>query len=264
MHSPEKGRQTEDEKTDMQGHFVSVAGRYDTYPAPPRDLYREGWLCPVRHRRICGFSIVGSCVAAILLDQHGYFHGCGTWVCSCCCSCGVYIAKGKFRGREILFLVYVIVMMMPFQVTQLPHYMTAKSLGTYDTPWALLLPGIFAPLSVFLLTQLTRAIPDEMLEAARVETDSVWKILWYIVCPNLRSGIVCMMVLQFTEYWGMAAEPLVLMETKDMYPLALKLAQAGTDIPAAVVASLVMLIPPWLLYGYFQKEIREGMKGYFL
>ena len=173
-------------------------------------------------------------------------------------------AKAKFRGREVLFLVYVMVMMMPFQVTQLPHYMTAKSLGTYDTPWALLLPGIFAPLSVFLLTQLARAIPDEMLEAARLETDSVWKILWYIVCPNLRSGIVCMMVLQFTEYWGMAAELLVLMETKEIYPLALKLAQASPEIPAAVAASFIMLIPPWLLYGYFKEEIREGMKGYYL
>ena len=173
-------------------------------------------------------------------------------------------AKVRFRGREILFLVYVIVMMMPFQVTQLPHYMTAKSFGIYDTPWALLLPGIFAPLSVFLLTQLARAIPDEMLEAARLETGSVWKILWYIVCPNLRSGIVCMMVLQFTEYWGMAAEPLVLMETKEMYPLALKLAQTDAGIPAVAAASFIMLIPPWLLYGYFRDEIREGMKGYHL
>ena len=203
-------------------------------------------------------------MAPSFLDQHGDFYGYGTGICSNCCPGGIYICQGKIPWTGDIVSGVCDCHDDAVSGNTAAALYDSKVFGIYDPPWALLLPGIFAPLSVFLLTQLARAIPDEMLEAARLETGSVWKILWYIVCPNLRSGIVCMMVLQFTEYWGMAAEPLVLMETKEMYPLALKLAQTDAGIPAVAAASFIMLIPPWLLYGYFRDEIREGMKGYHL
>lgn len=173
-------------------------------------------------------------------------------------------AKFRFRGRDILFFLYVMVMLMPFQVTMLPQYMTAKTIGTYDTIGAVLLPGIFAPLAVFLLTQLARGIPDAVLEAARLETGNELTILRYIVLPQMKSGVVCVMVLQFTEYWSMVTEPLVLMETAEKFPLALLIAQSVETIPAVAAATVIILIPTWLLYGVFQEEIRQGLKDYHI
>ena len=120
----------------------------------------------------------------------------------------------------MLFFIYIVVMMMPFQVTLLPQYIVSRDWGIYDTPAALILTGIFSAFGTFILTQILKIMPDDMIEAAKLETGSTLRLLWYVVLPNLRGGIVCLFVLQFTELWNMVAEPLVLMETELKMPLA--------------------------------------------
>ena len=107
-------------------------------------------------------------------------------------------AKVKFRGSGVLFFVYIVVMMMPFQVTLLPQYIVSRDWGIYDTPAALILPGIFSAFGTFILTQILKTMPDDIIEAAKLETGSTLRLLWYVVLPNLRGGIVCLFVLQFT------------------------------------------------------------------
>jgi len=109
-------------------------------------------------------------------------------------------AKVKFFGREILFYLYIIVMMMPFQVTLLPQYIVSKRLFLYDTPAALILPGIFMPFAVFLLTQIVKTIPDYLIEAARLETKSTFLIITRIILPQVKTGLICVIVLNVTEY----------------------------------------------------------------
>ena len=166
-------------------------------------------------------------------------------------------AKVKFRGSGVLFFVYIVVMMMPFQVTLLPQYIVSRDWGIYDTPAALILPGIFSAFGTFVLTQMLKTMSDDMIEAAKLETGSTLKLIWHVVLPNLRGGIVCLFVLQFTELWNMVAEPLVLMETELNMPLAAML--NGGDSPAVLAATVVFLVLPLLLYLTFSDVLRDEM-----
>ena len=166
-------------------------------------------------------------------------------------------AKVKFRGSGVLFFVYIVVMMMPFQVTLLPQYIVSRDWGIYDTPAALILPGIFSAFGTFILTQILKTQPDEMIEAAKLETGSPLLLLWHVIIPNLRGGIVCLFVLQFTELWNMVAEPLVLMETELKLPLAAML--TDRDEPVALSATVVFLVLPLMLYLLFSDVLREEM-----
>ena len=166
-------------------------------------------------------------------------------------------AKVKFRGSGVLFFVYIVVMMMPFQVTLLPQYIVSRDWGIYDTPAALILPGIFSAFGTFILTQILKTMPDDMIEAAKLETSSTLRLIWHVILPNLRGGIVCLFVLQFTELWNMVAEPLVLMETELNMPLAAML--NGNSEPAALAATVVFLVLPLLLFLTFSDVLREEM-----
>lgn len=165
-------------------------------------------------------------------------------------------AKVKFRGSGVLFFIYIVVMMMPFQVTLLPQYIVSRDWSIYDTPSALILPGIFSAFGTFILTQILKTMPDDMIEAVKLETGSTLRLIWYVVLPNLRGGIVCLFVLQFTELWNMVAEPLVLMETELKMPLAVML---NGDAPVVLAATVVFLFLPFLLYMLFSDTLREEM-----
>ncbi len=173
-------------------------------------------------------------------------------------------SKEKFKGRDILFYIYIIVMMMPFQVTVLPQYIISGKLGIYDTLFTLILPGIFSPFAVFLLTQVIKSLPDELLEAARLDTSSTIRIIINIVVPAIKSGIICAWALTFTELWNSVAEPLILIENKERLPLSVMLneIEAGDVLGYAAVALFALL--PFLIYTFFESEIIEGLEEYRL
>ncbi len=173
-------------------------------------------------------------------------------------------AKVEFRGRSILFYLYIIVMMMPFQVTLLPQYIVSCEFNIYDTHWALILPGIFAPFAVFLLTQMMKSVPNELIEAARLDTGSTWKILAHILIPAIKPGIICTWVLVYTEQWNAVAEPLVLLETRELYPLAVMLNSMTAESLLGFAATVLFFLAPLLLFLYFENEIMEGLGEYRL
>lgn len=168
-------------------------------------------------------------------------------------------AKVKFRGSGLLFFIYIVVMMMPFQVTLLPQYIVSRDWNIYDTPAALILPGIFSTFGTFFLTQILKTMPDDMIEAARLETSTSLHLIWYVILPNLRGGIICLFILQFTELWNMVTEPLVLMETELKMPLAAML--KDVDTPVALAATVMFLVLPLLLYLIFSDTLLEEMEN---
>lgn len=171
-------------------------------------------------------------------------------------------AKGTFAGKNVLIYIYIIVMMMPFQVTLLPHYIVSRHIGTYDTLNAIILPGIFAPFSVFLLTQIMKSIPNEVLEAARMETSNIVTILLRIIIPIIKSGIICSCVLVFTEQWNSVVEPTILLEKKEQYPLAVLLSSEDSLNPIGFTATVIFMLLPMLFYKLFEDEIAEGIGKY--
>lgn len=173
-------------------------------------------------------------------------------------------AKGKFRGKNILFYLYIVIMIVPFQVVALPQYMAARTLRTYDTLWAMILPGVFSPFSVFLLTQIMKTIPEEELDAARLETNSAIVILSKILLPRMKAGLLCTWVLTFTEMWNAVAEPLVLLESTNRYPLSVLLAGEGAIGPSGTAATIIFLLIPFAIYLIFGKQVLYGLSEYRL
>ena len=109
--------------------------------------------------------------------------------------------RGKIRSG--IFFFYVILMLMPYQVTLVPNYLISEWLGILNKPWAIILPGIFAPFSVFLLTKFMRRIPYSLIEAAKVDGAGEWEIFTRVCLPQCRSALYSIAILVFIDYWNM-------------------------------------------------------------
>ncbi len=169
-------------------------------------------------------------------------------------------AKKNFAGKSILFFMYIIVMMMPFQVTLLPQYIVSRQLNIFDTYGALILPAIFAPFPVFFLTQTIKTLPNDMFEAASLETSSSVIIILKILLPNLRTGMTAAFVLSFAEAWNMVEQPLVLLDDARKYPFSVIFRTlAETDPTMLFTAAVMVLVLPGLLYAFFQDELTQGL-----
>ena len=105
---------------------------------------------------------------------------------------------------------------------------------------------------------------DELIEAARLDTGSTLKIIWHIIVPTIRPGIICAWVLSFTEQWNAVAEPIILMETREKYPLAILLNEIQPGDVLGFAATLMFFLAPLLLFSFFEDEVMEGLGDYGL
>ena len=128
----------------------------------------------------------------------------------------------------------------------------------------MILPGIFAPFAAFLLTQVMKTVPDDIIEAARLDTSSTLRIIWSIIIPSVKHGIICAWALTFTEQWTMVAEPLVLMETEEKYPLTVLLSGIKAGDVLGFAAAVVFSLLPLLIFTFFEEEIMDGLGEYKL
>ncbi|MBQ4599825.1 MAG: carbohydrate ABC transporter permease [Clostridia bacterium] len=168
----------------------------------------------------------------------------------------------RFSGklRSIIFFSYVILMLMPYQVTLVPNYLVSNWLGILDTRLAIILPGIFSPFAVFILTKFMRRIPPAMIEAAKLDGAGELQIFTRICVPMSKSIIYSVAILIFIDYWNMVEQPLVLLSNADMQPLSVFLSQinAGDAALAFAVATIYMVIP-LLIFLYSEDYIIEGV-----
>ena len=109
--------------------------------------------------------------------------------------------RGKIRSG--IFFFYVILMLMPYQVTLVPNYLVAERLGILNTRWSIILPGMFAPFSVFLLTKYMRRIPYALIEAAKIDGCGEWQTFTRICLPQCRAALCSIAILVFIDYWNM-------------------------------------------------------------
>ena len=168
----------------------------------------------------------------------------------------------RFEGkiRSLIFFTYVILMLMPYQVTLVPNYLVSNWLGIIDTRLAIILPGIFSPFAVFILTKFMRRIPTAMIEAAKLDGAGEFQIFTRICVPMSKTIIYSVAILIFIDYWNMVEQPLVLMSDSGMHPLSVFLSQinSGDAALAFAVASIYMIIP-LLTFLYSEEYIIEGV-----
>lgn len=176
-------------------------------------------------------------------------------------------AKLRFRGRGPLFVVYLLTMLMPFQVTLVPNYIMVDKLGLMNTTAAIILPGIFSAFGVFMLRQFMMHIPYPLMEAAKIDGAGHFRIFLRIIVPLVHPGVASLTVLLFVDYWNMVEQPLIFLQQSFKQPLSLYLSQIGTDARGVVfAASVIYMTPMVLLYlyaeGYFIEGVQlSGIKG---
>ena len=162
--------------------------------------------------------------------------------------------------KRAIFFVYIIIMLMPYQVTLVPNFLVSRALGIYDTVWAILLPGFFSPFAVYLLTKFMKRIPTEVVEAASIDGANEWMIFSRINLPLVKGGIASIAILIFFDYWNMVEQPLILLSDSDMHPLSVFLSRINTgEISLAFAVAVIYLIPPLLIFLYGEDYLVEGI-----
>ena len=166
--------------------------------------------------------------------------------------------RGKLRSG--IFFFYVILMLMPYQVTLVPNYLVSEWLGILNTRWSIILPGIFAPFSVFLLTKFMRRIPYSLIESAKVDGAGEWEIFTKICLPQCRSALYSIVILVFIDYWNMVEQPLILLQDADSQPLSVFLSSINAgEIGLAFAMATVYMIPSLLLFLHGEEYLVEGI-----
>lgn len=174
------------------------------------------------------------------------------------------VSRLRFRGRNALFLLYIILMLLPFQVTMVPNYLIADRLGLMDTIWAVILPFTFSAFPVFIMAKGFDAVPHALLEAASIDGAGYFTTFVRVGLPLGVPGILSALVLGFIESWNAIEQPLTFLKTSSLWPLSLYLPEIINDklgLPLAMASSLLMLAPVALIFLFGQKYLELGIQA---
>ena len=168
----------------------------------------------------------------------------------------------RYRGRlkEALFFFYVILTLMPYQVTQVPNYLVSDWLGILNTRWAIILTGIFSPLAVFILTKFMRRIPITYVEAGKLDGASEWQIFTKIYMPLAGGVLYSVAILVFIDYWNMVEQPIILLANSDLHPLSVFLSKINSgEIGLAFAVATIYMVPTLLMFLHGEEHLVEGI-----
>ena len=173
-------------------------------------------------------------------------------------SYGFTRAKGKLK--EIVFFSYIILMLMPYQVTLVPNYLVSTWLHLIDTRWAIWLPGIASPFAVYLLTKFMRRIPSSYIEAAQIDGAGEWQVFSKICVPLCKSCLFSVAILVFIDYWNMVEQPLILLSDSEMRPLSVFLSEINSgETGLAFAVATIYTVPGLLVFLYGEDYLVEGI-----
>ena len=168
----------------------------------------------------------------------------------------------RYQGRvkNFVFFFYIILMLMPYQVTVVPNYLVADWTGLLNTRWSIIFPGAFAPFSVFLLTKFMRRIPVSLIEAARLDGASEWQVFKSVCLPQCRSALYSIAILVFIDYWNMVELPIILLQDSTQQPLSVYLSTINAgEVGVAFAVAVVYMVPPLLLFLHGEEALVEGI-----
>jgi multiple sugar transport system permease protein len=173
-------------------------------------------------------------------------------------------SKLKFKGREVLFTIFLATMMIPGQVTMIPTFILMKYLGWIDTHLPLIVPGaLFSAFGVFLLRQFMMSLPKELDEAAIMDGANHWTIYWRISLPLIVPAMTALGIFTFMGTWNNFMGPLIYLNTPEKFTVPMLLNQFKgqyiTDWTLMMAASAIAIIPVLIIYLIGQRYIIEGI-----
>lgn len=175
---------------------------------------------------------------------------------------GYALARMNFRGKGFIFLLTLSVMMIPLTVTLIPKFLVMNGLGLVNTYFALILPAMAQPITVFIMTQFMRSLPKELEESAALDGASLWRTFFQIILPLVRPALIAVAIVTFQGAWNDFLWPLVVLGTRDMYTLPLGLyffkSAHYTEYNLLITGSMFNTIPIIVLFFIFQRYFIEG------
>jgi multiple sugar transport system permease protein len=176
------------------------------------------------------------------------------------CLAAYGFARFQSKIRSIILFLYIIIMLMPYQVTLVPNYLVSDWLNILDTRWAIWLPGIFSPFAVFLLTKFMRRIPVGVIEAAEIDGAGEFQIFTMISLPLCKSAVCSAAILVFIDYWNMVEQPLILLSDTEMHPLSVFLSKINSgELGLAFAVATIYMIPTLFVFLYGEDYLVEGI-----
>ncbi|MBD2848574.1 carbohydrate ABC transporter permease [Paenibacillus sp. IB182496] len=176
---------------------------------------------------------------------------------------GYGFGKYAFKGREAWFLLVLSTMMIPSQVSMIPVYLILNEMSLTNTMPGIILPGLIAAFNIFLIRQFMTTIPDELLEAARIDGGGELYIFFKLIIPMAKPILAVQVILTFIAAWNSFLWPLIVANDESLYTLSVGLAllkgQYATNYAMQMAGATFMVVPILIIFAFFQKYIVEGM-----
>ncbi|MBW7474807.1 carbohydrate ABC transporter permease [Paenibacillus oenotherae] len=182
-----------------------------------------------------------------------------------CASAGYAFAKFDFKGRNVIFIVLLLSMMIPYQATIIPLFQLFAKLDWMNTYSAVILPQLVYVFPIFLMRQNMKALPDSLLEAARIDSAGEFYIFFRIALPTMKPALAAVAIFLFNHQWNNFMWPLVVMNTKDMFTLPVALStlagQDSIDYGQAMLGTTISVLPVIVIFLFMQKHFVSGILG---
>jgi alpha-1,4-digalacturonate transport system permease protein len=173
------------------------------------------------------------------------------------------LSKYRFRGQKAVFLLIIATLMIPPTIILVPVFLVINSVGLLNSLWGVILPAIATPTGVFLLRQYMLTIPDELLEAARMDHASEWRIYWKIILPLSAPALAVLAIFSVMWRWNDFLLPLIVLSRSEFFTLQLALnafqGELNTQWHYLLAMTVITLIPITLVFAFLQKYITTGI-----
>lgn len=174
--------------------------------------------------------------------------------------CAFGFSQAKFKGKGVLFTFYIVLMMMPLQVTILPNYIGLRDMELIDTPFGIILPMIFSPFGVVVMHQYMKNIDNSVIEATRLETSSVICVMLTSVVPQMRVCIFAVVLFTFADCWNMVEQPMLFLKKDSLKTLSVFITNAQNyEGEVLFPSAVIFIIPVLLLYLFFNENLEKGL-----
>lgn len=172
------------------------------------------------------------------------------------------LSRFRFRGRNIIFMAILLLMLLPYQVTMVPNVLTLRRMGLMNTVWAVILPMWFAPFYVFVLRQFMASLPGELFEAAQVDGAGTIRCYFHIALPVCRPAIGAALALSFADCWNLVEQPMTYLgQRADLQPLSVMFNQlVGESTGVEFAGAVIYILPALFVYLYFLEDILSGIQ----
>ncbi|UUP16607.1 carbohydrate ABC transporter permease [Nitratireductor thuwali] len=176
---------------------------------------------------------------------------------------GYALCKFRFPGRYLVFIAILSTLMIPTEMLVIPWYLMSKSFGWLDTYWGIMFPGVMTAFGTFLMKQFFETVPDDFLEAARIDGLNEFQIWWQVAMPLVRPALAALAIFVFLGNWTAFIWPLIVTNSADMYTLPVGLSSFGDEVDVAweliMTGAAISTLPTLLVFLIFQRFIIRGV-----